>query len=178
MRSFFIATLFCATVLSAIKAQTQAPSYKSVPVKARGTFSAINVPLLGPDRIFWIREVPVILYGTFPSSLVEVLQQPVFAVSANPADRKKDLNIISQCRIKLAFVPGEAERGDILTIDLAEYRPPEPSMPVENVVQAIMTCLRLSLSPIFSDNVYVEISGGVAKDDTIQRMSGPLWFPK
>jgi hypothetical protein len=140
-------------------------------------FRFLYMPLLDvTSRTMSVHEVPVILHGNAPASIVEVMGAAVFPASQNSADRTSDLNLISLAKIRMTLIALKDERGYDLMIDLTGAQKPDGAKAeVADVVQGIITCLRLTFPQSWYGRMNIKLIGVSENDAVLEKMQGPLW---
>ena len=152
----------------------------SKPLMQSGDLSEIHFPLYRKRGPVIVNQAPIVIYGRYPDNVVTSLCSPVYATSEEVRDRSIDINIISMFRIgaEIRFRNEEEsfrnQECDLI-IDLKHARQPEGcNVNLVDVVQYLITCLRLALPPNYPPKVNVKIVNG--QDAlTWKQFEGPLW---
>jgi hypothetical protein len=141
----------------------------------------LHIPVVRNYGYVDIFEVPVTLHGEPLNNFAEAMCAPVFAGSGLEEDYKNDINLISLSKIKIKFENVDAKApfdtgSDVrMIIDVSHFIPPKGcEIDIYDLIQMILTCIRLEFPPGQLNKVTISIAG--AKESMgLSTLEGLLW---
>ena len=143
--------------------------------------SSLYVPLVEEGEGVDICEIPVKHRFEVAHAFIRPFCAPVYAASAKEADRKLDINLTSLAKIgvSLDYIKPDgwmtvgAESN--LVIDVTHFTQPRGvNLELYDIVQTILTCLRMNIPATSDGKINVRIVG--ARDPSVfTALEGPLW---